>query len=197
VSVSSQSQPKTQPERSRPWIDPVVALLATGAWLVMGSGPREVEFDPPLLRAVLMGSAFLLGLPTFLDRPVRWDGWRGLLRGFAMLGASYTAIWIEMVLVAQWHAIEIESGNLAAAGAAIPPWEHMLELRLLAGLPWIASIVLGCRRGLIRSSIAPPEAAIPLESSPEEAPPAQAAEASPPASHPAPTAPPGTPDPPL
>jgi len=191
VSVSSQSHPA----RSRPWIDPVVAILATGAWLVLGSGPREVEFDPPLMRAILMGSAFLLGLPPFLDRPVRWDGWRGLLRAGAMLGASYTAIWIEMLLVAQWHAIAIESGTLAAAGAAVPPLELMVQLRLIAGLPWIASIVLGCRRGLIRSSAV--AADLPLQSPPSEEPRAsmEAEHHPPPASHPEPTALPETPDP--
>lgn len=183
---------------TRRWLDPVVALFATGAWLILGSGPREVEFDPPLLRAVMMGSALLLGLPPFLDRPVRWDGWRGLLRASAMLGASYTAIFIEMLLVAQWHAQAIQSGDLAQAGAAVPPWSTLLQMRLLAGLPWIASIVLGCRRGLIRQSVTPPDDPPPAGPTPG----ATSRELSrgagvppPPGSHPARSARPETPDP--
>lgn len=129
------------------WMDGVVTLVAVSAWLIVGSSPRFVEFDPPLLRALLMGAGLLLGLPALLERPIRWDGWRGWARAVALVGASYVAAFVEMLLVMQWHAAAMATSDLPTAGQAIPTWQEYTTMRLLAGLPWIAAIVLAATRG--------------------------------------------------
>lgn len=174
-----------------PWrrhSDLLTGLLATIAWIALAEPPTRIEFDPPLLRAILMGSAILLAVPPLLGRPIRWDGLLGLVRAGSMVSASYIAAWIEMVLVLQWHAALMESQALAAAGEAIPAYEELLRMRLLAGLPWIATLVIGCRHGLVATP-APDPGPAPATSSPASA------ELSPPGSTPSPTGSPETPDP--
>lgn len=134
------------------WTDVVVTLVAVSAWLIVGGSPRLVEFDPPLMRAVLMGAGLLLGLPALLERPLRWDGWRGGARAAALVVASYVAVFVEMILVVQWHAAAMATSDLPTAGQAIPTWQEYTTMRLLAGLPWIAAIVLAATRGAVSVS---------------------------------------------